>query len=62
MLNVRLNEDARRQLEARVRCTPDRRLRHRCQAVLMAARGRQHRHIAEDLGSRVRTLPRWLNA
>jgi transposase len=62
MLNVSLNDDERWQLEARFRCTPDRRLRSRCQAVLMAARGRRHRQIAEDLGISVRTLQRWLNA
>ena len=28
----------------------------------MAARGRRHRQIAEDLGISVRTLQRWLNA
>jgi transposase len=27
----------------------------------MAARGRRHRQIAEDLGISVRTLQRWLN-
>jgi transposase len=30
--------------------TPDRRLRARCQAVLMAARGRARHEIAQDLG------------
>jgi transposase len=44
-----------------MKTTPDRRLRMRCQAVLMAARGRPHRHIAEDLAVSVRTLQRWLN-
>jgi hypothetical protein len=34
------------------------RLRPRCQAVLMAYRGRQHRHIAEELGVTGRPLPR----
>jgi transposase len=33
----------------------------RCQAVLMAARGRPHRHMAEDLAVSVRTLQRWLH-
>ena len=33
-----------------------------CQAILMAARGRRHRQIAEDLGVSGRTLQRWLNA
>jgi transposase len=41
--------------------TPDARLRMRCQAVLMAARGRPHGHMAEDLAVSVRTLQRGLN-
>jgi transposase len=62
MLKVSLNEDERWPLEERFRCTPNRRLRNRCQAILMAARGRRHRQIAEDLGISVRTLQRWLIA
>jgi transposase len=62
MMKLSLSEDERCQLEERFRCTPNRRLRNRCQAILMAARGRQHRQIAEDLGISVRTLQRWLNA
>jgi transposase len=62
MMKLSLNEEERCQLAERFRCTPNRRLRDRCQAILMAARGRQHRQIAEDLGVSVRTLQRWLNA
>jgi transposase len=62
MMKLSLNEEERCQLAERFRCTPNRRLRDRCQAILMAARGRQHRQIAEDLGGSVRTLQRWLNA
>jgi transposase len=62
MMKLSLSEDERGLLEERFRCTPHRRLRNRCQAILMAARGRQHRQIAEDLGISVRTLQRWLNA
>jgi hypothetical protein len=62
MMKLSLNEDERGQLEERIRCTPNRRLRNRCQAILMAARGRQHRQIAKDLGISVRTLQRWLHA
>jgi transposase len=62
MMKLSLNEDERRQLEEHFRCTPNRRLRHRGQAILMAARGRRHRQIAEDVGISVRTLQRWLNA
>jgi transposase len=61
MIKLRLNTQECRQLEDLFKVTPDRRLRARCQAVLMAARGRRHRHMAEDLGVSVRTLQRWLN-
>ena len=40
--------------------TTDRRLRNRCQAVLMAARGRKRDQIAEDLGVHRSTLWLWL--
>ena len=62
MMKPRLREDERGQLAERFRCTPNRRLRDRYQAILMAARGRPHRQIAEDLGISVRTLQRWLHA
>jgi hypothetical protein len=62
MMQLSLNEDEHCPLEERVRRTPNRRLRNRCQAILMAARGRRHRQIAEDLGISVRTRPRWLHA
>jgi transposase len=62
MITVDLSEDQHRRLEDTFHTTPDRRLRDRCQAVLMAARGRRHRQIAEDLGVSVRTLQRWLKA
>ena len=62
MITIKLNEDHWRRLEDIFHTTPDRRLRDRCQAILMAARGRRHRQIAEDLGISVRTLQRWLNA
>jgi transposase len=62
MMTVNLHEDEGRRLEDTFHRTQDRRLRDRCQAILMAARGRRHRQIAEDLGISVRTLQRWLNA
>jgi transposase len=40
--------------------TPDRRLRARCQAVLMAGRGRQRKVIAQDLGGHRTTVRLWL--
>src|SRR5688572_14284944 len=61
MMRVRLGADAEHCLKETFQSTPDRRLRGRCQAILMAARGRRHRLIAEDLGIRVRTLQCWLN-
>lgn len=41
------------------RTTKDRRLRDRCQAVLMAARGRPQQQIVEDLGTTVRNVQRF---
>jgi transposase len=62
MIKVTLNEFERRRLEHTFKTTAERRLRHRCQAILMAARGRRHHHIATDLGISPRTLQRWLQA
>jgi hypothetical protein len=61
MMRLRLGADAEHCLQETFRTTPDRRLRGRCQAMLMAARGRRPRLIAKDLGISVRTLQRWLN-
>jgi transposase len=60
MIKLTLNDQERRQLEETFQTTPNARLRARCQAILMAHRGRRHRHIAEDLGVSVRTIQRWL--
>ncbi len=62
MSTITLNEDHYRRREDLFHTTPDRRLRDRCQAILMAARGRRHRQMAEDLRISVRTRQRWLNA
>jgi transposase len=62
MMKITLSEQERQQLEDTFTTTAEGRLRTRCQAILMAHRGRQHRHIAEDLGVTVRTRPRWLRA
>jgi transposase len=40
----------------------DRRLRDRCHAISMTARGRRHHQIAADLRVTPRTLQRWLHA
>jgi transposase len=62
MMTITWSAQERRQLENVFKTTSDARLRTRCQAILMAHRGRRHRHIAEDLGVHVRTLQRWLRA
>jgi transposase len=62
MIKIALSEQERRQLEGMFKTTAEGRLRIRCQAILMAHRGRRHRHMAEDLGVTVRTLQRWLRA
>ena len=62
MIHITLNDHTRQQLEHTFKTTTDRRLRDRCQALLMADRGRRHHQIAEDLRVTSRTLQRWLNA
>ena len=62
MMKITLSDQERQPLEEIFTTTLDRRLRVRCQAILMASRGRRHRHIAEDLKISVRTLQRWLHA
>jgi transposase len=62
MIRMTLTEDARLLLVHTMNTSAERRLRGRCQALLMAARGRPHVQIAEDLGGHVRTIQRWLNA
>jgi transposase len=62
MMKITLCEQERQQLEDVFHTPAEARLRTRCQAVLMAYRGRPHRHIAEDLSVNVRTLQRWLRA
>jgi transposase len=47
-------------LEDTFKTTADRRLRERCQAVLMAHRGRKHKLIAQDLGVHRTTVRLWL--
>jgi transposase len=62
MSQITLSEQERQQLEDTFKTTAEGRLRTRCQAILMAHRGRRHRHIAADRGVTVRTLQRWLRA
>jgi transposase len=49
-------------LEDLLQTTPDAKLRHRVQIVLMAHRGRKHPAIAADTGTSHRSVQRWLNA
>jgi transposase len=62
MMKLTLSDLEHQQLETTFKTTPNPRLHHRCQAILMAARGRRHSHIAEDLSVSPRTVQRWLNA
>jgi transposase len=62
MITITLNDHDRQQLDHTFKTTADRRLRDRCQALLLADRGRRHHQIAEDLRVTPRTLQRWLNA
>jgi len=62
MINIALTDHDHQQLEHTFKTTADRRLRDRCQALLMANRGRRHHQIAEDLRVTPRTLQRWLHA
>ena len=60
MAGLTLSEQARAELEETFRSTEDRRLAERCQAVLMAARGRKPQDIAVDVAAGVRTVFWWL--
>jgi transposase len=60
MRRIRLTPTEQAQLEHTFKTTTDRRLRDRCQAVLMAGRGRKRRTIAQDLGVHRTTVRRWL--
>lgn len=62
MIRIKLTPEAREELERTFKTTPDRRLRERCQAVLMADRGRRRGPIAEDLGVHRASVHRWLRA
>jgi transposase len=60
MRQIRLTTVEHEQLEHTFKTTSDRRLRERCQAVLMASRGRKRQAIAQDLGGHRTTVRRWL--
>lgn len=62
MIRIELTAEEREELERTFKGTPERRLRERCQAVLMADRGRRRGQIAEDLGVHRASVHRWLRA
>ena len=62
MYRIVLTQDEEQVLEQTFKATSDRRLRGRCQAVLMAARGRARHLIAQDLGVHRTTLRLWLQS
>jgi transposase len=62
MIRVQLPADEVDALESLLRATPDAKLRHRVQIVLMAHRGRPHGQIAQDLACSRSSVQRWLNA
>lgn len=61
-VRIKLSVEEREILEHTFKNTADRRLRERCQAVLMADRGRLRRQIAQDLGAHRTSVHRWLRA
>jgi transposase len=62
VIRISLPEAEVSRLEGLLGTTPDVKLRHRVQIVLMAHRGRKHPDIAADTGTSQRTVQRWLNA
>ena len=60
MQRIRLTATEQAHLEQLFKTTNDRRLRNRCQAVLMAHRGRKRKTIAQDLGVHRTTVRLWL--
>src|SRR5215510_15719943 len=60
MRRIRLTATEQTHLEQLCKTTHDRRLRDRCQAVLMASRGRKRKTIAQDLGGHRTTVRLWL--
>jgi transposase len=62
VIRISLPEAEVGRLEGVLGTTPDVKLRHRVQIVLMAHRGRKHPDIAADTGTSQRSVQRWLNA
>src|ERR1051326_7097292 len=61
MFRITLSATEQMTLTQQFKTTPDRRLRERCQAVLMAHRGRKRQAIAADLGVHRTTVKKWLD-
>lgn len=61
MYRIELTSDEEQMLQETFKTPPDRRLRDRCQAVLMVARGRRRYEVARDLGVHRTRLGKWLN-
>jgi transposase len=59
MLRITLSAGEQGTLEQTFQTTADRRLQDRCQAVLMAHRGRKRKAIADDLGVHRTTVKKW---
>jgi predicted ArsR family transcriptional regulator len=60
MRHIRLTATEQAHLEQLFQTTHDRRLRDRCQAIVMAHRGRKRKTIAQDLGVHRMTVRLWL--
>jgi transposase len=61
MFRIHLSTREQEAVAQKYKTTADRRLRDRCQAVLMAQRGRKRQAIAEDLGVHRTTVKKWLD-
>ncbi|XXF76369.1 helix-turn-helix domain-containing protein [Myxococcaceae bacterium GXIMD 01537] len=61
MARLMLAAEQAAEQEEKFRTTDDWRLRERCQAVLMASRGRMDVEIARDLAAGARTVASWLS-
>jgi transposase len=60
MIRIELTETERQELLETFKTAEDRRLRERCQAVLMAGNGRRRHPIAQDLAVHRATVHAWL--
>jgi transposase len=60
VLRITFTATEQAELEHTFKTTPNRRLRDRCQAVLMTSRGCKRKAIAQDLGVHRTTVRLWL--